>query len=122
MARPRKWRNVCRLPEYKHFGPLNEDEKSEHIVAMSVDEFEAIRLIDLDGFTQEESAVQMNVARTTVQGIYQEARRKLADALVNGKEILIDGGDYHLCDGRGGGCGRGCRGQERGRGDRHKND
>lgn len=118
MARPRKWRNVCRLPEFNRFGPLTEKSDAGHVLSMSVDEFETIRLIDLDGFTQEECAVQLNVSRTTVQGIYQEARRKLADSLVNGKELLIDGGDYHLCDGRGGGCGRGCRGQGRGRGGR----
>ena len=65
---------------------------------MSVDEYETIRLIDQMGFTQEECAVQMNVARTTVQGIYNDARKKLADALVNGKSLIIRGGDYTLCD------------------------
>lgn len=65
---------------------------------MSVDEYETIRLIDLMGFTQEECAAQMNVARTTVQGIYNEARKKLADVLVNAKDLVIQGGDYTLCD------------------------
>ncbi len=76
---------------------------------MTVDEYEAIRLIDLEGFTQEECAGQMNVARTTVQGIYTGARKKLAESLVNGKVLLIEGGKYRLCDGSGSGCGRGCR-------------
>jgi len=77
---------------------------------MSVDEYETIRLIDLQGFTQEECADQMNIARTTVQGIYNEARKKLADTLVNGKVLRIEGGDYQLCDGleKHCGCG-GCR-------------
>lgn len=66
---------------------------------MAVDEYETIRLIDLQGFTQEECAKQMEVARSTVQGIYEGARKKLADALVNGKMLLIQGGDYLLCDG-----------------------
>ncbi len=76
---------------------------------MTVDEYEAIRLIDLVGFTQEECANQMNVARTTVQGIYMEGRKKLAQSLVNGKILLIEGGEYRLCDGLRNGCDRGCR-------------
>ena len=68
---------------------------------MTVDEYEAIRLIDLSGLTQEECAGQMNISRTTVQGIYDEARKKLAESLVNGKILMIGGGEYQLCDGRG---------------------
>jgi predicted DNA-binding protein (UPF0251 family) len=82
---------------------------------MTVDEYEAIRLIDLEGFTQQECAQQMNVARTTIQGIYAEARKKLAESLVNGKVLLIEGGEYRLCDGRGNGCGRGCHRHRHGR-------
>ena len=48
-------------------------------------------------------------ARTTVQGIYAEARKKIAESLVNGKVLLIEGGEYRLCEGFGKGCGRGCR-------------
>ena len=83
---------------------------------MTVDEFEAIRLIDLEGFTQEESAEQMNIARTTVQAIYSEARRKLAESLIEAKVLLIEGGEYRLCDGFGNGCGRGCGARRRGKG------
>ena len=74
-----------------------------------------IRLIDLEGFTQEECASQMNVARTTVQGIYIEARKKLAESLVNGKVLLIEGGEYRLCEGLGNSCGRGCHKHRHGR-------
>lgn len=66
---------------------------------MSIDEYETIRLIDLEGFTQEMCAEQMKVARTTVQWIYNQARKKLADALVNGKRLHIEGGDYQICGG-----------------------
>ncbi len=110
MARPRKWRKVCCLPDSSRFGPLDNPAEESQSIAMTVDEYEAVRLIDLEGFTQEECASQMNIARTTVQGIYNEARRKLAEALVNGKVLVIGGGDYRLCDGAGVGCGKGgCR-------------
>ena len=76
---------------------------------MSIDEYEAIRLIDLENFSQEECANQMNIARTSVQRIYGEARRKIAESLVHGRNLKIEGGDYQLCDGleetcRCGGC------------------
>ncbi len=78
---------------------------------MSVDEYETIRLIDHQGFTQEECAKQMNVARTTAQSMYARARKKLADCLVNGKALRIKGGNVEICSGlektcRCGGCKR----------------
>ncbi|HZK02526.1 MAG TPA: DUF134 domain-containing protein [Anaerovoracaceae bacterium] len=115
MSRPMKWRSVCDLPEKNRFGPLGSPIDHKNIVNMTVDEYEAIRLIDLEGFSQEECSVQMKVGRTTVQGIYAEARKKLAESLVNGKVLLIEGGEYRLCDGLGKGCGRGCRRRERNR-------
>lgn len=99
MARPRKWRKVCCLPESNHFGPLDTPISQNQFVIMSVDEYETIRLIDLEGLTQEECADQMNIARTTVQRIYSEARRKIGEFLVEGKMLRIEGGDYELCDG-----------------------
>lgn len=111
MPRPRKWRKVCCLPESDRYGPLDVPIRQDAVVIMSVDEYEAIRLIDLENFTQEECADQMNIARTTVQRIYADARRKIAEALVHGKILRIEGGDYRLCDGleetcRCGGCRR----------------
>lgn len=97
MARPRKWRRVCCLPENTHFGPLNASAYQEYFVIMTVDEYEAVRLIDLEGLNQEECASQMNVARTTVQRVYNDARKKIADSLVNGKVLRIEGGEYRLC-------------------------
>ncbi|MEA4889879.1 MAG: DUF134 domain-containing protein [Clostridiaceae bacterium] len=117
MPRPRKWRKVCCLPDSNRFGPLDSPADAVNAVNMTVDEYETIRLIDLDGFTQEECANQMNISRTTVQGIYDEARKKLAESLVNGKVLWIEGGEYQLCDGMGNGCGGGgCRRHRCGRG------
>lgn len=117
MPRPMKRRKVCCLPECRRFGPLDTSSDSQNFVNMTIDEYETIRLIDLEGFTQEECASQMNVARTTVQGIYNEARKKLAESLVNGKVLVIEGGEYRLCEGLGNGCGRGrgCHKHRRGR-------
>ncbi len=115
MARPVKWRTVCCLPENSRFGPLDSPADQTNLVKMTVDEYEAIRLIDLEGFTQEECARQMNVARSTIQGIYFEARSKLAESLVNGKILLIEGGEYRLCGKQEHTCARGCRRHRRGR-------
>ncbi len=98
MSRPRKWRKVACMPECNRFGPLDATLNNNVCVLMTIDEHETIRLIDLEGLTQEECAVQMAVARTTVQRIYNDARLKLADALVNGKILRIEGGDYKLYD------------------------
>jgi len=99
MPRPRKWRKVCCMPGSNRFGPLSPTINQPQMVVMSVEEYETIRLIDLEGFTQEQCAERMNIARTTVQRIYNDARQKLADSLVNGKVLKIEGGDYQLCDG-----------------------
>lgn len=114
MARPRKWRKVCSLPENNRFGPIGSPVDAD-CINMTIDEYETIRLIDAEGFTQEECAEQMNIARSTVQGIYGEARKKLAESLVNGKILMIEGGEYRLCDGSGQGCGqgRGCHKRRR---------
>jgi len=116
MPRPRKWRKVCCLPDNSRFGPLDCSTNATIAINMTVDEYETIRLIDLEGFTQEECAKQMNIARTTVQGIYEDARKKLAESLVNGKVLWIGGGEYRLCDGSGKDCGgSGCRRRRFGR-------
>ncbi len=78
---------------------------------MTVDEYETIRLIDLENLSQEECGAYMKVARATVQQIYAGARVKVARALVEGLPLRIGGGEYRLCDGDGPHCDRGaCRG------------
>ncbi|NLY71648.1 MAG: DUF134 domain-containing protein [Clostridiales bacterium] len=97
MARPRKFRRVCCLPERDLFGPLTGPRSERDIINMTVEEYEVIRLIDMEGLMQEECAQRMNVARTTVQRIYAEARKKIAESLVLGKILKIEGGNYELC-------------------------
>lgn len=104
MPRPCKRRRVCMVPACRRFGPLEDDEDDLEPVNMTVDEFESIRLIDLEGLSQEECAQRMSVARTTAQSIYNSARRKLAACLVEGRPLDIGGGWYSLCDGNAGCC------------------
>lgn len=107
MPRPRKCRKVCRMPKTREFYPVGEGGEA---VILTVDEYEAVRLIDREGFSQEECSAYMQVARTTAQLIYNSARKKLADALVEGLPLRIEGGDYRLCDGNEEFCGcGGCR-------------
>lgn len=98
MPRPRKCRKVCCLPKSNLFGSLSKVNIDTEVICMTVDEYETIRLIDLEGMMQEECANKMNVARTTVQKIYNDARKKIAESLVNGSMLKIEGGDYQLCD------------------------
>ncbi len=100
MARPRRCRRICAEPAYNGFVP--ESIGASETVVLSVDEYEVIRLIDLEKLTQEKCASQIGVARTTVTDIYETAREKLADCIVNGKRLSITGGCYFLCDGKGG--------------------
>ena len=98
MPRPKKWKKVCALPESTLYGPIDQEQRVNQMITMSVEEFETIRLIDQEGLTQEESASRMNVARGTIQRLYTEARFKLAESLINGNILKIEGGDYMLCD------------------------
>lgn len=89
------------MPEYDEFAPVNSNSGDGSQINLTVDEYETIRLIDLEGYNQEECAKQMNVARTTVQGIYVGARKKIAEFLVQGKTLSIYGGQVKICNGDG---------------------
>ena len=90
MPRPTRCRRIGTMPVYRSFSP--DDEAAADTVRMTVDEFEALRLLDDEGLTQEACAEKMNVSRTTVTAIYDSARKKVADSLVHGKRLLIAGG------------------------------
>ncbi|MCD8091101.1 MAG: DUF134 domain-containing protein [Clostridiales bacterium] len=99
MPRPTKCRMICRFPQTAEFIPANSEEEKEAII-MTLDEFETIRLIDKEGLSQEQCSKRMQVARTTAQKIYENARKKLADMLVEGLPLKIKGGEYRLCSGK----------------------
>ncbi len=95
MARPVKLRMVCSRPRFDLFGPTNFEHNG--YIKMSLEEYETIRLIDYNNLTQEECAAFMEVARTTVQKMYDDARNKMAKALIDGKCLKIEGGNHRLC-------------------------
>ena len=128
MPRPRHCRRVAQLPQTNYYKPRGIPLSVLEEVTLTVDEFEAIRLTDLEGLYQADAAEKMNISRQTLGRILESAHKKIADALVHGKALLIKGGPIQIVTevsedaqahrfrhGRGG-AGRGrCR---RGRGER----
>lgn len=117
MGRPKKWRKVRCVLEHDCFGPMDikqidnlTDEEVASSVIMTVEEYETIRLIDYCNMTQAESAIYLEIARTSVQKLYDQARKKIAVSLIKGKILRIEGGDYKLCksDCAGEHCNRNC--------------
>ena len=94
MPRPKRVRTICQKPEYVSFHP--DGISPPETVILSLDEYEVIRLVDYEKQTHEQAARQMGIARATVTEIYEVARYKLADSLLNGKRLTIDGGSYQM--------------------------
>ena len=108
MPRPPRCRRICGVPQVDTFCP-NGCENTEPIL-LTLDEYEVIRLVDLEQQTHEQCAAQMDISRSTVQEIYEGARRKIAACLVHGKPLHITGGNYRICGGQEAAhCGRCCR-------------
>ena len=98
MARPTKERRVELVPEFDYFKPVGKPLKELEEICLTIEEVEALRLKDLEGLTQEEAAEKMDISRPTFQRILTMGRKKLADALVNGYAIRLQGGNYRLAD------------------------
>ena len=98
MARPKKHRRVAFNPAISYFKPRGIPMRDLSEVRLTVDEREAIRLADLLGMSHEEAGRHMNVSRATFGRIVQQARKVVADALINGKAINVEGGNYKMVD------------------------
>ena len=96
MPRPYCCRRIAGQPAASIFKPIGIPLRMLDEVVMTLDEFEAIRLADLDGLYQESAAEQMGVSRPTFSRIAAAAHRKLADAIVHGKALRIEGGPVHV--------------------------
>lgn len=94
MSRPKRCRKICGYPDYWSFLP--EGSEVTETIAFNLDELETIRQIDYRKMTQKECADAMGVSRATVTSIYEQARYKIADAMLNGKRIRITGGTYQI--------------------------
>lgn len=96
MPRPPRCRRICNAPRVERFGPCDAAESDP--ILLTLDEYEVIRLVDLEQQTHEQCAAQMDISRSTVQEIYESARRKLAACLVYGKPLHITGGNVRICN------------------------
>jgi uncharacterized protein len=100
MARPRQCRRIGNCPNSSYFKPKGIPLSKSGEVLLAVDEFEAIRLADLEGLYHDQAAEKMQVSRPTFGRIIGTARRKVAEALVHGKALKIEGGVYEMADNR----------------------
>lgn len=94
VTRPRNCRRVFFQPETVYFKPAGVRMQELQEVIITVDEIESIRLKDLSGMEQEEAAKKMNISQPTFHRLILSARKKISDAIVNGKAIKIEGGNY----------------------------
>jgi uncharacterized protein len=94
MSRPKCCRHIGAVPGRTCFQP--EGALSSEEMLLTLDEYEAIRLADLEGLYQEQAASRMSVSRQTFGRIIEEAHRKVADVLVNGKTLRIEGGPVSM--------------------------
>ncbi len=96
MGRKRIFRHVQATPVVKGFKPFGRLEGKLPEIVVSIDEYEAIRLLDHENLTQLQAAKLMQISRPTLTRIYDSARRKFATAIVEGANLLIEGGDIKL--------------------------
>ena len=115
MPRPRIRRRISFMPEVTYFKPAGITMASLNETILTVDEYEAIKLVDLEGIAQNKAGKKMKISQPTLSRLLKSARKKLSDAIINGKAIKIKGGTYKMVQPRGRGLGIG-RGQGRGLG------
>ena len=96
MARPFKSRRICCTPDSNYFKPAGVPMSALDEISLTMDEFEALRLADLEGLYHESAAQEMKVSRQTFGNIIASARKKMADCIVNTKAIKIEGGNYTM--------------------------
>jgi uncharacterized protein len=96
MSRPKNNRIVHEPPIFTDFKPIGVRGVSLEQVLMNLDEYEAFRLADHIGLSHEEAAEEMEISRPTFSRLIEKARAKIADFIINGKVLNIDGGNVHF--------------------------
>ncbi len=97
MPRKKRDRRLLAPPAIKGLSVYGPKNRSEQII-LCFEEYESIKLLDYDNLTQEEAAVCMDVSRPTLTRIYEAARNKVARSMVEGKDLVIRGGNFHFDD------------------------
>ncbi len=98
MSRPQKCRCVAAHPDVVFFKPAGIPMSRLDEISLTVDEYEAIRWADDEGLRHNEAAEKMGVSRPTFTRILARAHQKIATALVNGKALRINGGNYRVVE------------------------
>ncbi len=96
MPRPRRCRRVHFQPEIVYFKPAGVRVADLEEVNLGVDELEAVRLKDFESLDQETTAQKMGISQPTTHRLLASARKKIADALSNGKALRIEGGNFKV--------------------------
>ncbi len=96
MARPFIKRRICCMPEANYFKPAGIPLNRIDEISLTFDEYEALRLGDLEELYQEDAAKEMNISRQTFGNIIHSAHKKIAESIVYGKAIKIEGGEYKM--------------------------
>lgn len=96
MPRPKKERVICSEPRFRDFSPAGSC--CDEVQVLCYDEYEVIRLHDLEHFSQEETARQMLISRPTVTELLASAHEKLARMLVHGTGLKLSEGSYVICE------------------------
>jgi uncharacterized protein len=96
MPRPRICRRICFNPNITYFKPRGIPLQKLEEVTLKIEEFEAIRLKDLEGLEQGVCAKKMKVSQPTFHRMVLSARKKISEAIVNGKAIKIEGGSFRI--------------------------
>ncbi|MFH1585444.1 MAG: DUF134 domain-containing protein [archaeon] len=96
MPRPRICRRIKRMPSSTYFKPAGVGLRELEEVILTIDEYEAVRLVDLEGIEQNEACKKMEVSQPTLSRLLKSARKKLSEAIIKGKAIKIEGGNYRF--------------------------
>lgn len=96
MPRPQKSRKVCNPPKMQGFKPFGIAVRGTEKIILQYDEYEAIKLVNYDNLSQDDAAESMDVSRPTLTRIYNSSLLKIAKAFVEGKAIIIEGGNFEL--------------------------
>ena len=118
MPRPRRTRRIFFQPDVTYFKPIGIPMINLKEIVLNFDELETIRLIDFEGMEQNKAGKKMKISQSTLSRLLRTGRKKLADAIINGQAIKIQGGNFKMVQprGRGLGLGRGDRAGSRGLG------